>query len=118
MKRIVKRKRNKRAQASPARAGLSLGAIIKVNGKFLQAFVFGACAWWLWPSSLEWWGLGMISLVLAVAAAGKFFEAIKAMVKLYAREKELARLSATARAPVQSDLANDNVMEDAGMFDD
>jgi len=40
------------------------------------------------------------------------------MVKLYAREKELARLSATARAPVQSDLASDNVMEDAGMFDD
>ena len=118
MKRAAKRKLNKTSRADAVRSGISLTAAIKINGQLLFAFLLGGASWWLWPSSPKWWGLGMVSIVLGAGSLGKLIEALRSMGKIYAREKELSRLAATARSPVQSDLANDSAMEDAGMFDD
>jgi len=93
-------------------------SIFTVNGHLLHAFLLGGLAWWLWPSSPEWWGFGLLSIILGAAAFGKSIEALRAMVKIYGREKELARLAATSRAPDPSDLADQNALKDAGMIDD
>ena len=93
-------------------------SVLTVNGHFFQAFLLGAFAWWLWPSSPEWWGFGLLSIILGVGAFGKTIEALRAMVKIYGREKELARLAATSRAPDPSDLADENALKNAGMIDD
>ena len=93
-------------------------SILAVNGLFFQAFLAGACAWWLWPSSPEWWGFGLISVILGVAAFGKIVAGFRAMVKIHGREKEFARLAATSRSPDPSDLADQDALRDAGMIDD
>jgi len=95
-----------------------VSSIAAVNGNFLTAFLLGASAYWLWPSSPEWWGLGLFSIILGVGAFGKTIEALRAMVKVYGREKELARLAASSRAPDPSDLADQSALKDAGMVDD
>lgn len=99
--------------SAPSKSG-----ILSVNGYLLQAFLFGVCAWWLWPSSPEWWGFGALSIGLGAASLNKLLMALRAMVKLYGREKELARFAATSRAPAPSDLADHNALKDAGMIDD
>lgn len=95
-----------------------ISSILGVNGHFLQAFLLGSCAFWLWPSSPEWWGFGLLSITLGLGAFGKTIEALRAMVKIYGREKELARLAATSRAPDPSDLADQSALKNSGMIDD
>ncbi len=93
-------------------------SILTVNGHLLQSFLLGGGAWWLWPSSPQWWGFGLLSIMLSAAAFGKAVEALRAMVKLYARERDFSRLAATSRAPDPSDLAGQDALRNAGMFDD
>ncbi len=91
-------------------------SIASVNGHFLVVFLLGASAYWLWPSSPEWWGFGLFSIILGFAALGKMIAAYRAMIKIYGREKELARLAATSRAPDPSDLAYQNALKNAGIM--
>ncbi len=93
-------------------------SIAAVNGHFLTAFLLGASAYWLWPSSPEWWGFGLLAVILGIGAFSKTIEALRAMVKIYGREKELARLAASSRAPDPSVLADQSALKDAGMVDD
>ena len=92
--------------------------IMSVNGHLLQAFLFGVCAWWVWPTSPEWWGFGVLSIALGAGTLNKLFAAISAMVKLYEREKELAHFASTSRAPTPSDLADHDALKNAGMIDE
>ena len=96
----------------------SKSVILAINGYLLQTFLFGACAWWLWPSSPEWWAFGALSIALGAGALSTFLAALRAMANLYEREKELARFAATSRAPTPSDLADQNALKDAGMIDE
>ncbi|MEZ5887517.1 MAG: hypothetical protein R3D56_11655 [Paracoccaceae bacterium] len=95
-----------------------IGAILKVNGHLLQAFLFGAAAWLIWPTNPKWWGFGLLSMFLGVAALASVIAALRAMTKLYIRERELARFAAIARVPAPSELADDGALKDAGMFHD
>lgn len=95
-----------------------LGAILKVNGNFLQAFLFGGVAWLIWPTNPKWWGFGLLSILLGAAALASLIAALRAMTKLYVRERELARFAATARTADPSDLANQDTLKNAGMFDE
>lgn len=95
-----------------------IGAILKVNGHFLLACLFGGVAWLVWPTNPEWWGLGLLSILLGASGLGSFLAAIRAMAKLYVRERELARFVATARTSDPSDLVDQNTLKNAGMFDE
>ena len=95
-----------------------IGAILKVNGHFLQASLFVGVAWLIWPTSPEWWGFGLLSILLGAAALASLIAALRAMTKLYVRERELARFVATARTADPSDLADQDALKDAGMFDE
>ena len=95
-----------------------IGAMLKVNSHFLMAFLFAGGSWLIWPTSLKWWGLGLMSILLGAGAVTYLIAAFRDMVKLYIRERELARFSATARAPAPSDLADQKALKNAGMFDE
>lgn len=95
-----------------------IGAILKVNGHMLLTFLYGGSAWLIWPTNPKWWSFGLLSILLSAAALASLIAAIRAMTKLYIREREVARFAATARAPVPSDLANNDALKDAGMFHD
>lgn len=93
-------------------------SVLAVNGHFFLAAMQGITAAWMWPSSWEWWGLGVLSILLGLSALASAISALRAMVKIHVREKEIARLAATSRAPEPSDLAGTDALKQAGMLDD
>ena len=93
-------------------------SVLAVNGHFFLAAMQGIAAAWTWPSSWEWWGLGVLSILLGLSALASAIAALRAMVKIHAREKEIARLAATSRAPEPSDLAGIDALRNAGMFNE
>jgi len=95
----------------------SFGSVLSVNGKLLAAFIAGALAWVCWPNSSEWWQLGLFSVVLWFGAAGKLIEAIRAMIKIYVRDKQIAAFMAQGRTASNSELATQDALRKAGMTD-
>ena len=95
-----------------------IGAILKVNGHLLMAFLYGGSAWLIWPTNPKWWGFGVLSILLGAAALASLIAGFRAMAKLYVRERELAKFAQTAREPMPSDLADIRSLKDAGMIDE
>lgn len=93
-------------------------SVLAINGHFLLAFMTGGIAWLIWPNSPEWWGLGLMSIILGAASFGSTVTALRSMAKVYSREKEVAQFTANSRAPDPSDLADTNALKKAGMIDD
>lgn len=93
-------------------------SILAINGRFFLAAMQVIAAFSMWPSNPEWWGLGVISVLLGLSAMANVIAAFRAMLKVYAREKEIARLAQTSRAPEPSDLVGADALKNAGMFND
>jgi hypothetical protein len=93
-------------------------SVLAINGHFLLAFLTGGIAWLIWPTSPEWWGLGLMSIILGAASFSSAITALRSMTKIYVREKEIARFTANSRAPDPSDLADTNALRKAGLIDD
>ena len=95
-----------------------IGAILKVNGHLLMAFLYGGSAWLIWPTNPKWWGFGVLSILLGAAALASLIAGFRAMTKLYVRERAMAKFAQTAREPMPSDLADIHSLKDAGMIDE
>ena len=96
----------------------SAGAIAGINFKLAGAVVMGAIAYGIWPSNPEWWGFGLMSIILACGAVTNVVAAIRQMVQLYIRDKELARYMRQGKAPKQAEIADATTLKKAGMLDD
>ena len=92
--------------------------ILDINLKLFGAALFGFIAWAIWPSSIEWWGLGLLSIVIAMASFVAAIEAIKAMVRLHGRERAIAEFEAIGAGPKAARLATDETLKEVGMLDD
>lgn len=90
---------------------------VAVNGGFLGAIVFGWGASALWPSSPEWWGLGVVSVMLGMGAVACLGSAIGTMVGRYRREHELHRYLSQGGAPKSARLASNDDLRRAGMIE-
>ena len=93
-------------------------ATLAINGHFFLTAMQGITAASIWPMSQELWGLGFLSILLGLSALANLIAALRKMVKVYGREKEIARLAASSRLPEPSDLAGVDTLQNAGMFDD
>ena len=93
-------------------------SIVAVNGHMLLAFLTGGIAWLIWPTSPEWWGLGLMSIILGAASFSSTVTAVRSMAKIFSREKEISRFTANSRAPEPSDLASSDALKKAGLIDD
>ncbi|OXT01630.1 hypothetical protein B7H23_01270 [Notoacmeibacter marinus] len=93
----------------------SLGAIIGINARLFWAFSLCVIAWFTWPTSMKWWGFGIISVCAALSALGLLIEAIRAASKLYLRDKALAEFEAQGAKPKTARVAGDDSLEKAGM---
>lgn len=91
---------------------------LAINGHLFLAAMQGITAASIWPKSPEWWGLGLLSILLVLSALANLIAALRKMNKVFAREKEVSRLAATSRAPEPSDLASHETLKAAGMIDD
>ena len=94
------------------------GSILTVNGKLLAAFLAGALAWVCWPDSSRWWQMGLFSVILWAGAAFRFVEALRAITKIYIRDREIAAFTAQGRTASSSELATRDALRKAGMTND
>jgi len=95
----------------------SLGAKLQINGLLLMACLCGAIAWLSWPSSMKWWGMGVISILMGASAVSALIRAIKEMITLYGRDKSVAALMEQGVEAKADDIANDDVLRAKGMVD-
>ncbi|PHR55175.1 MAG: hypothetical protein COA47_14355 [Robiginitomaculum sp.] len=96
----------------------TFGAILKVNGKLLLAFILGGLAWLVWPSKPEWWGFGVFSIIVGMAALRTSIDALITIAKLYAREKEFAAFTELLKPVTPSEMADKDALKAAGMTDE
>jgi hypothetical protein len=107
------------APAVPARRPSrgKFAAIFHVNLQLLGATACGFTAWAIWPSTPEWWGLGLLSIILSFAALAGIANAAKAMAGLYHRERVIADYMAQGGAPKSARLVTTEQLRQAGMVD-
>jgi hypothetical protein len=94
----------------------TFGSAVSINLKFLMACLFGWAAWYIWPTTPEWYGLGIASILLGLGAVAHVINALQLMGRVYKREKELCAYMALGGEPKSSEMASDAKLKDAGML--
>ncbi|MBN9039337.1 MAG: hypothetical protein J0H53_25010 [Rhizobiales bacterium] len=94
----------------------NIGAIIGINARLLMSCVCGIGAWAVWPTTPEWWGLGVMSVMLGLGAVGGVADALRAMSDLYQRDKAIADMMAQGGPPKSARLVTREDLKRAGMI--
>lgn len=95
-----------------------VAAVIQINVLGLMAFVFTAAAWAIWPTAPEWWGLGVLSAVLALAAVQMTVRALGLLLRIWEQERAVAVFERHGREAKSSQMASSDRLRQAGMIDD
>lgn len=95
----------------------SVGEVFMVNAKFLFTFLLGVTAWWVWPNSLKWWGLGFISITFGGAAVRMFVEALIGIRKINERERAVAALNQNTIEAKSSTMISEDDLRKSGMIE-
>lgn len=93
----------------------TFGSTVLINLKFLIAGGFGWISWKVWPTTPEWWGLSVVSTMAGLGAASLALDAIKLMIRVYQRDRELYGYHALGHEPKFSKLASKDELDKAGM---
>lgn len=92
-------------------------AVLSINFRLLTACIAGFVAWALWPSTIEWWQFGLISIVCWCATAGALLIAFKEMLALHRKERVFTAFKAQGEAPKSAKLTSVEDLRKAGMID-
>ena len=90
--------------------------IVRINVCQLLAFSCGATAWAIWPDRLDWWGFGVVSVLLGFGAFSFLIQALKSMAAVYAKAKALADYRARGGDPKSSRMASNEDLKKSGMI--
>lgn len=85
--------------------------IVRINGHLLACVICGVGAYLIWPTSIEWWGFGFLSIVLGICAFKSLVRAFRLMRKL----KRFADYEADRAKPKSATLASAEALRKAGM---
>jgi hypothetical protein len=92
-------------------------AIAGINIKLGGAVLCAIGSYALWPDSIEWWGLGVHSILLGMASVLSVMGAFRDMKKLRRVEQTLAAYRALGTGPKGARMADRGAMRAAGMQD-
>lgn len=96
----------------------SLRSVVAINLHLLTAAGCGFFAWAIWPRSPEWWGLGVLAVLLGITAIFALAKALGEAVALWRKERVLAAYLAQGGPARPSRLATVEDLRRAGMLDD
>lgn len=94
------------------------GAIWRINLLLFGTAAQALIAWAIWPSSLEWWGFGLLAIVLGLSAFATLINTGRTIAKIYEREKIIARIEANSRPAEQTEFADFEALKKAGMINE
>ena len=94
------------------------GTALLINFHLLGSALCAASAYLIWPEAPQWWGFYVVSILLWVGALATLIEALKAMHKLYKRDKALADYMAQGNKPKSSKMASSRALKSAGVIDE
>ena len=94
----------------------SFGALLRINLKAFWAVCLGVAAYLLWPTTLEWWGLGFISICFGLSALGLMVNALRTAMKLHLRRKALEAYAAQGSRPKTAQMASEQALKNSGML--
>ena len=92
-----------------------MSAVVRVNGSFLMASLFGWIAWELWNWDTSFYGVTLMEIMAALVAVSCLISALVQIGKLYARERAIAAYISQGYKPKTSELAGDDALDQAGM---
>ena len=95
----------------------SFGSIVQINVKLLLAFSFTFIGWLMWPETALDYGWGFLAICLFLSALGLFIEALKAIIKLFIRDRALKKYLAQGNKPKSAELASDDALKNSEMID-
>jgi hypothetical protein len=110
--------RNAADGVAPSLFRSSFRSTIAINADLLMATGCGFVAWAIWPDEPEWWGLGLMSIMLGISAVGCLGRAIRSMAAVYSRDKTVAKYMAQGGEAKSARLATADDLTHAGMLDD
>lgn len=96
----------------------SLGTIIGINARLLYAAIMSIVAWLIWPDSLRGYGWGFIAICLWLSSFALFVDSAKAALKLYTRDRAMAKYLAQGSKPKTAEMASSDALKKAGMTDE
>lgn len=93
----------------------SFSVIFDINRKLFGAALFVVLAWLCWPSGITWWGFGLLSLFMGLAAIMLLTQALQQAIKLKTRDETIATFSEQGEQPKGSAVVSSSDLDDAGM---
>lgn len=92
--------------------------VVAINGLWLYGAVQLGAAYWLWPSKPEWWGFGLMSILVAAGGLVSVVQALKLMQKDWHRRRAISEMQSRGGKPKDSKLASRKMLKEQGMIDD
>ncbi|MCB1471022.1 MAG: hypothetical protein KDK08_28540 [Rhizobiaceae bacterium] len=93
-------------------------SVAAININLLTSLACGFAAWAIWPQSAEWWGLGVLSIMLGLSAIVGVGKALSLMATLYNKGRVMNEYMAQGGKPKSAHMASNTELDRAGMFDD
>jgi hypothetical protein len=91
--------------------------IAAININLMTAAACAFIAWAIWPSKPDWWGFGLMSIILSFAAIGGLGKALIAAAGLRAKEAAINDYVAQGGAPKAARMASIDDLKRAGMIE-
>lgn len=91
--------------------------LASVNLNALGAVSCGFIAWAIWPTSVEGWGFGMISIFLGVAAIAAVAKVARILMVERRRKQVMADYLAQGARQKSARLVSDRELREKGLLD-
>lgn len=91
--------------------------IVRINLLGLAASLFGTAAWFVWPGTAEWWGMGVLSLLFGVAAFRLGVQALGMAWRAWEQDRAVAALDRLGGETKSSQMATTKQLKRMGMLD-
>ena len=91
-------------------------SVASINVNLLAATGCGYIAWAVWPSSVEWWGFGVVSILLGGGAIAAAVKALGMMMALRVRDGVIADYLAQGVRQKSARLVSDRELEEKGLL--
>jgi hypothetical protein len=93
----------------------SVGFILQINGHFLLSMSTLLVSVLLWPGDINWWGLGVLSIIFATCSIVALIRAVTLMSKLSSKKRTITDFTNAGRQQKSSAVATNQDLEKAGM---